>query len=372
MNNFNQTTIDYIYTQVEVFNEDFKYVADILLEQKPDIETKKHLAVRLAVLARQYEMLGDYQGAYYCMQSAYTTQMEICVKLPQDEKVYMYLWAITLMNVHLCYKLNDLDAAIEYCTHFAFVAKSLAARDDADECILHIAHTIHLDLARLHLLNKNKEKAMELLDIANGLSSSAHLYTKSIDALNTEYDEISFVGNLGDTLYTFNMQDMAVEYKINRYSAYQSISAAVPYDRVLQLLYLESIKDLAELYKDCGEMEKALQYGLKCKDLATELQAIEQEDKEVLQAMYHIYDMLNLFYRLSDQPEEELATAIDRYHLQQLMQDDDTPMDEETIDELAYDAYLLAQDSEKLGKKEQAIKYYEQAQKWSEMLGGEE
>lgn len=77
-------------------------------------------------------------------------------------------------------------------------------------------------------------------------------------------------------------------------------------------------------------------------------------------------------YRLSDKPEEELATAIDRYHLQQLMQDDDTPMDDDTIDELAYDAYLLAQDSEKLGKKEQAMKYYEQAQKWSEMPGGEE
>ncbi len=73
MNNFNQTTIDYIYAQIEVFNEDFKHAADILL-QKPDIETKKHLAIRLA---RQYEMLGDYQGAYYCMQSAYITQMEI-------------------------------------------------------------------------------------------------------------------------------------------------------------------------------------------------------------------------------------------------------------------------------------------------------
>ncbi len=92
---------------------------------------------------------------------------------------------------------------------------------------------------------------------------------------------------------------MAVDYKINRYSVYQSISAAVPYDRDLQLLYLESIKDLAELYKDCGDMEKALQYGLKCKDLATELQAAEQEDKEVLQAMYHIYDMLNLFFYLT-------------------------------------------------------------------------
>ncbi len=48
------------------------------------------------------------------------------------------------------------------------------------------------------------------------------------------------------------------------------------------------------------------------------------------------------------------------------------PMDEETVNDLSYDAYLLPQQSEKLDKIEQALKYYEQSLKWCEMLEGAE
>lgn len=371
MNNFNQPTIDYINTQQEIFNDDFNRLAETLLETK-DMEQKKQLVLELVALAHNYEMIDKYHESYNCLETAYASQLEICSKLPTDSGVHMHLWVMALMNAHVCYKLNAYGTAIQYCQRFADVVKDIVKEEEAPQNMLDIAYKAHLDLGILYYKLGKKEKAKELLDIANGISEKWDEFPVSIERLNLGYYErISFNGNLGDTYANLIMNDMASDYKHNRYNVYQSISSSVPYDKALQLAYLESAEKLSSVYEENEDMETALEYAVECKEMAMTLQATYPDDDKMLNVLFEVNSALHHLYKSCDMHEEMLDTAKDMYHLALLLQDEDMPTTREVIIEFGSSALGLAKQYEELGQNERALKYYKQSLKWSEMLDDE-